>query len=188
MKIYTALLIVLISLQTHAGELSTDWKVLISTKQCISTYTDKSGEMREGNALRSYAYQNFFNSTTKKEIIEFLISKLSSTAKTNLHICPYENATEGELAVYALENITKLKIFDYSGNNKLLTEEVILQKKIKAKEVQYEHRNHYQSVIRRILSDEEARNALSHYFQEQQHKSKRVDPTLEDAQSVVPED
>jgi hypothetical protein len=60
-------------------------------KECRETY----------GPLRS------FQSIAKEKTVPLLIDRLSSTDETKAHICPYQVATEGELAVYVLAIITQ---------------------------------------------------------------------------------
>jgi hypothetical protein len=59
----------------------------------------------------STEWQVFF---TKQEsiLIDFLINKIDKKDTTYIHVCPYFAAIEGELAIYALQNILKKNWFD----------------------------------------------------------------------------
>jgi len=48
-----------------------------------------------------------FSNNDKNELTTFLISKLGDTTTTNIHTCPFLNATTGEMAVYSLQHIHK---------------------------------------------------------------------------------
>ena len=59
-----------------------------------------------------------FAERNKTELTEFLISKLSDTTKSNVHTCPFFGATNGEMAVYALQHIHGRNWYDFNEFNK----------------------------------------------------------------------
>ena len=56
---------------------------------------------------KSKQWQSFFKHDSQ-ELSVFLISQLSDTSESSIHICPFFNATKGELAVYYLQQIYKI--------------------------------------------------------------------------------
>lgn len=56
-------------------------------------------------------WENFFKQN-EIEIAEFLLTQLSDTTKTKVHVCPFFVATKGELAIYCLQRIYKINWFD----------------------------------------------------------------------------
>ena len=56
-----------------------------------------------------------FFSHPKSELTPFLINKFSDTTTTRIHTCPCMNARNGELAVYALQNIYKTNWYELKG-------------------------------------------------------------------------
>lgn len=56
-------------------------------------------------------WQSFFKHS-KEELSNFLLTQLSDTSQSSIHICPYFNATKGELAVYCLQRIYKVNWYD----------------------------------------------------------------------------
>lgn len=56
--------------------------------------------------------------TPKKELTEFLISQFADTATTRIHTCPCMPARNGEVAVYALQNIYKKNWYELDGFTK----------------------------------------------------------------------
>ena len=56
-----------------------------------------------------------FKEIPKDQTVPFLLSRIDSTDVTSVHICPFTNATEGELAVYLLEEITGRPWFSAIG-------------------------------------------------------------------------
>ena len=61
-------------------------------------------------------WRQFFAAAKKDPaLFEFLLSRFSSTKETKIHICNWENASEGVLAVFAAERITGRSGLDYDG-------------------------------------------------------------------------
>lgn len=85
--------------------------------------------------------------------IRFLIARLASRNKTNIHTCPFEMAREGEVAVYALERMFVRSWYDYRGNNRLLRD-AITRAKIDL----------HQRQLWRVLENQTARQALARFL------------------------
>lgn len=49
----------------------------------------------------------------KAKLTTFLIRTLSDTTKTQVHTCPFYNASNGEMAVYTLQHIYKKNWYDF---------------------------------------------------------------------------
>lgn len=61
-------------------------------------------------------WRRFFAAAKKDPaLFEFLLSRFSSAEETKIHICNWENASEGVLAVFAAERITGRSGLDYDG-------------------------------------------------------------------------
>ncbi|MBV1922852.1 MAG: hypothetical protein KUG68_02360 [Flavobacteriaceae bacterium] len=56
---------------------------------------------------------NLFLDFDKTELTDFLIKQLSDTTKTKIHTCPFFNATNGEMAVYSLQQIHNKNWYDF---------------------------------------------------------------------------
>jgi len=67
---------------------------------------------REGQVLNKKEWKTFL-SKPKKELTEFLITKFTDTTKTKIHTCPFFGATNGEIAVYALQKVHNKNWFDF---------------------------------------------------------------------------
>lgn len=65
---------------------------------------------------RGEKWEEFF-SLSKETLTIFLITKLSDTTTTKIHTCPCQPAKNGEVAVYALQNIYKKNWYDLEGFN-----------------------------------------------------------------------
>lgn len=50
----------------------------------------------------------------KTEVTFFLLSKLADTTTTAVHTCPFYNATNGEMAVYALQYIYDINWYNFA--------------------------------------------------------------------------
>ncbi len=93
-----------------------------------------------------------FYKQDKAKLTKFLIGKFSDTTKTNIHTCPFYNATNGEMAVYALQHIYKKNWFDFKEFAKYKNREV------KSADEQA------QIWLQRILSNREKRNKLAELY------------------------
>ncbi|NRB53820.1 MAG: hypothetical protein HRU41_39585 [Saprospiraceae bacterium] len=54
-----------------------------------------------------------FLNRPRQAITDLLLSKLADTSTTKIHTCPYFNASEGEVAIYALQRLYKTDWFDF---------------------------------------------------------------------------
>ena len=85
-------------------------------------------------------------------VVPYLIDRIDSEAPTETHVCPFVNATEGELAVYALQHLLEVNWFAVESETKTLAW---------AKTWREEHQ---QRAIRSVLADDEARAELKERF------------------------
>ena len=96
------------------------WKKLYSDGGCLTGQQHWHGRRKpEGSVFREVQWQDFLN-YPPNEVIPFLANKFGSKALTNIHVCPFENATEGELAVFVSEYIIESNWFDCSSSYKTL--------------------------------------------------------------------
>jgi len=89
----------------------------------------------EGCVMSTSEDWKLFFSLNKKQITDFLITKITAnTTKTKIHTCPYDDATEGEIAVYALQKIYLINWYDFAEfvkyKNKLLNNSDINHQKL----------------------------------------------------------
>jgi hypothetical protein len=54
------------------------------------------------------------NDTTA--LANFLVQQLSDTARTKTHVCPFVNATRGELAIYCLQRLYRVNWYSLSDD------------------------------------------------------------------------
>jgi hypothetical protein len=99
-------------------QLKKDWDSLINVKGCLSGeqwIKDKKWG-GEGCILTiDKAWNSFLFETDKGELALFLIIQLSDKTITQIHTCPFENATKGELALYCLQGISKVNFDEILG-------------------------------------------------------------------------
>lgn len=91
------------------------WNDLVFKKGgCLADgqYFLKGQTKREGQILNKKEWRNFLRKP-KKELTEFLITKFTDTTKTKIHTCPFFGATNGEIAVYALQKVHNKNWFDF---------------------------------------------------------------------------
>ena len=85
---------------------------------------------------------------------EFLLTRFSVSQSTQIHICNWENASQGVLAVMAVEIITGRSWMDYDGANPDITKCIKL-----AKTNLPQHRQ-----LKKILTDPVCRRELQNFF------------------------
>jgi hypothetical protein len=141
-----------ISNSEDISDISSKWNTLLSQGGCLvgSEDWDPNG-LGEGTCLRESRWQEFFN-IPLTEAVPCLIERIGSQESTNIHVCPFQNATEGEMAVYTLQHFLKTNWIEMSSNNEVIREAIAL------------HNEHRQEAIRKILDNSEARNELKEYF------------------------
>ncbi len=105
LKIYTEL------------ELTNLWDSLCHIHDCLTggqrVYEGKWGG--EGCVLTlNKQWVNFLYKTDKKQLSSFLIQQLPDNAETQIHTCPHNDATKGELALYCLQGISKINFYELS--------------------------------------------------------------------------
>ena len=105
--------------QKHNNTLIDLWQATIKMDSCFpGGHPWSAHELNETNDLageakykEEYAPLIRLNAESKNEIVPLLISRIGSTKESKVHICPFVNATEGELAIYVLSFITHKEWF-----------------------------------------------------------------------------
>lgn len=98
---------------------SEDWQMLIhqaggcfTGNQSLDATMKDSLQKKEFLWNKNYSREGFvfsderwrcFLRSPDEEFVRFLVDKFASKKSTNLHVCPFRNAAEGELAVYCLQ-------------------------------------------------------------------------------------
>ena len=98
-------------------ELTNLWDSLCTVKGCLVgwQWVNEDKWCSEGCVLTiDKSWKDFLFQTDKKELAQFLIKQLPNKQKTSTHTCPNDVATQGELALYCLQGISKINFFDLS--------------------------------------------------------------------------
>jgi hypothetical protein len=111
------------------NELSNNEACLTGGQYCIEGKCDS-----EGCCLTEDKKWKSFLKINENDIVPFLISQISDTSISVVHVCPYDNALKGELAVYCLQHIFKLnwyEIFEIVDTNYTIPDSNQLQEKLR---------------------------------------------------------
>jgi len=104
-------------IERNLNSLSLDslWTIITQKSSCLTGgQYEINGEFRsEGCVMDESKEWEVLLKEPKKNITEFLLTKLEKTDTTNVHTCPFFLSTEGELAVYTLQRIYKKNWFDF---------------------------------------------------------------------------
>ncbi|WCO03598.1 hypothetical protein [Psychroserpens ponticola] len=104
---------------TQTYSISELWNILVfETGGCLGGeqyINEKEFKRNEKTLVFSETQWKEFSNNDKGKLTEFLITKLSDTTRTKVHICPFFEATNGEMAVYSLQHIHKKNWFDFSA-------------------------------------------------------------------------
>ena len=130
------------------------WNVLVFEKGgCLG------GEQyvkNNGKKLPNLVFNNkewiTFSSYKKGQLTNFLVKQLADTTKTKVHTCPFFNATNGEMAIYALQQIHNKNWYDI--------DEFIEYKSKVSKNAQEQK----QIWLQNILKTDANRKKLAEYF------------------------
>ncbi len=131
------------------------WNELIFKKGgCLvgSQYITKKKIKKEGSVFNKSYWIDFLN-RPKLKTTNFLISKFSDTTKTKIHTCPFYGATNGEIAVYTLQQIHKINWYDFIEFKKYSQKKIV------------NATDQPQIWLRKILESETDRNKLAKLFQ-----------------------
>lgn len=139
------------------ASLEQEWEKFTTTQFCFLGAND----YRPGRADDEVTFPYGWLPSAKKSTdggVAFLLERLPSKKKTKAHVCPFDNATEGELAVYSLQHILKKNWYELNEeyknlhNNKPEDAEIydqdllrgIIQNKKKVREMTDEWRKLYE--------------------------------------------
>ena len=140
------------------------WKALVSTDGCLVGGQDSIDGPHEGSCFSNHSWVAFL-SHSNEEKLALLASRLSSKEPTKIHNCNVGNASEGELAVFALQHLTKKLWVDYSGGNSALLASVASYKKAISEGSYISD----QAILWEILDSQSQREALKNYFTKNQN-------------------
>jgi hypothetical protein len=138
----------------HQGEpmsLEQRWISLYQKEGCLTGGQHWGPGTTEFSVFREKEWRSFFSLPSSSTVL-FLMDRLSSTQKTIVHVCPFDMATEGELALYASEHILKSNWFGCDSRFIVLRKWAARRKGV------------VNPLTRLILEDVDARNELKEYF------------------------
>ena len=145
-------------------EIAGDWQRLIQEGGCLTGSQDWSPSgLGDDTVLREPGWQRFL-ARDRAAVGAFLLTRLGSTGPTSHHICPYDKATEGEMAVYALQHFTHFNWIEYAGPNRRITDAIETLDKVALGEIEYAPAVRPQTLLRGILADDDARAELRAFF------------------------
>jgi len=135
--------------------LKKNWEELIEADGCLISATDIRFST-EGSVFRKKTWQSFIDRARKnKAVFEYILSRFPSEQATKIHICNFENATEGLLAVFVVQQIIHRNWYSYDGNDSIIIAE-------RDKKVFPLYKG-----LKKILSNKEACSQLQSYFLKQ---------------------
>lgn len=138
--------------RTSGKEVEQHWKALLKKTGCLTGRQNWS-EIGPGVSIfKEREWQKFFSYSPKLSI-PFLLSRIDSQNSTKVHVCPFDMASEGELAVYASEYILKSNWFDTDRSYRRLYEWSL------------KRHNHNGHIIKMMLLDPKVKQELRSYFQ-----------------------
>jgi hypothetical protein len=86
------------------------------------------------------------------DVAPFLIGRIDSKKATKTHVCPHGLATEGELAVYALQHLLRVNWFSLPGTTDAF------------KKASATRARNQQQAVRILLNDADAREEIKRLF------------------------
>ena len=112
---------------------------------------DREGKRFDQTIFNSKSWKTFL--TNDKEITtKFLVTKLNDTTITKVHVCPFNGATNGELAAYGLQQLHQFNWYDFPIFNQYKEREFTSAT------------DNAQAWLRNILADDKKRNILKELF------------------------
>lgn len=133
------------------------WGAVTQKSSCLTGgQYEVDGEFRSEGCImdKSKEWETLFKKP-KKDLTEFLLTKLEKSDTTNVHTCPFFLSTEGELAVYTLQRIYKKNWFDFDEFK------VYRERAEKSDELPLSNTDNYQGWLQNeILKDSEKRELL----------------------------
>ena len=128
------------------------WETLISRKGCLVSAVDVKYST-EGSIFAGREWQAFFDKAKRNGVLfRFIVDKFSSERPTEIHICNFRNATEGELAVLVVQRIVNRNWYAYDGGDDEL-------KRIAGQDAAAKVQ-----LLKPALKNERTRAALQNYF------------------------
>ena len=102
------------------ASLEREWERFTTTKFCFLGSEDyRPGKDSDEKSFGTYGWLP----SAKENLdgaITFLLERVPSKKRTKAHVCPFDDATEGELAVYSLQHILKRNWYELNDEYKSL--------------------------------------------------------------------
>lgn len=133
------------------------WVAVTQKSSCLTGgQYEVDGKFRsEGCIMERLKEWEILFKKPKKNLTEFLLTKLEKTDTTNVHTCPFFLSTEGELAVYTLQRIYKKNWYDFDEFK------VYRERAEKSDELPLSNTDNYQGWLQNeILKNSEKRELL----------------------------
>jgi hypothetical protein len=149
--------------------LAEQWERIIMVEGCLIGHQDwhdgieNSRDFQQGCLLATEPFQAVIHAEPNV-VKPFLFAKLASEYQTQSHVCPYQHAVEGELALYLLQHITHRNWYDYQGDNQFITDQIGIRQALLNHELPYSPATTDQHLVRNILTNPESRNALIEWY------------------------
>ena len=142
------------------------WEKLLGQQGCLMS-ASAVGFTTEGSVFSRPGWRELFRAAkTDEKLFDFIVGRIEGVCPTRLHICNFHNASEGEAAVFAAQQIIGRNWYDYDGDDAELTR--IAGREVAAK-VQ---------LLRPVLENAETRAALRTWFLEAYRKMRSPDAPL----------
>ncbi|WP_299365863.1 hypothetical protein [Winogradskyella sp.] len=138
------------------NQLDSLWKEIAFAKKssCLlgTQYSfERKGERFKQTIFNKAPWQLFIDNHTAITT-PFLLEKLADTTKTSVHICPFMVASNGELAVYALQQTHKINWYDFEIFSNYANRDIT------------SGTDNHQVWLQKILSDDSERKKLESLF------------------------
>ena len=154
-KISIYLILLLTPYMVVATDANEMWQQLIKRDGCLASATDINYTIT-GSVFELKTWKDFFHSLRlDNDIFNLIIDKFDSRKATNIHICNFRNASEGEVAVFAAQHIVGKNWYSYDGNNCELKK--IAQTNVASKAL----------LLKLVLENKEMCKELQNYFKKQ---------------------
>lgn len=145
-------------------DIQTAWNRLCDRGGCLTGSQDYvNGHISEGSIFRTSEWKAFFD-LDPNVATPFLLQFADSRRETRFHVCPFDDAWEGEFAFYVIQHVQKKNWFDAPIEGATFE---------RARRL---HRERRQEGFRLALMDEDVREALKFYFRTETVGARHASP------------
>lgn len=107
-----------------SDNLESVWERMINEQGCLISSANVNFS-KEGSIFKNKEWQELLkNAQTEKAVFDFLLSKFPSLKITKIHICNFENAQEGSLALFTVQQILLTNWNEYNGENETIRNQI----------------------------------------------------------------